>query len=411
MTEHPLHLVRTEESTLPSEPKHPLGQLDAGRVARHLVLFRPDRQGVEALVAKARASIPGMTEIAVVQKVLAHNPDCVWAIARRRSYYPAAPAGEGFIAMLPLTAAGLRHLAANTLNTRDPELRLLAGPNERPAGIYIWATYAPGVLAAGVALFMEEMASPLYSGVDLYTRPNTADGRRFNETLGLKKGAKIGPIFASHLYVFPRAERKPPLYDSHHPDPHEGELTVSVARTFDDLMRVVSIRTAVYISEQVCPYDEEFDGNDLSGTHLLGYVGGEPAGCLRIRFFAGFAKFERVAVRKEFRNSRLAFQLIRAAIELCRVKGYHRLYGHAQKRLVNFWTHFGFRLLDGGRELAFSDFAYVEMVADIDRHPEAISIGVDPHVINRPEGRWHMPGILERSAARKVASAAMARHS
>jgi hypothetical protein len=44
----------------------------------------------------------------------------------------------------------------------------------------------------------------------------------------------------------------------------------------------------------------------------------------------------------------------------------------------------------------------VEMVAEIQPHPEAIVIGGDPYKVNRPEGRWHVPGILEMSAARDV---------
>ena len=42
------------------------------------------------------------------------------------------------------------------------------------------------------------------------------------------------------------------------------------------------------------------------------------------------------------------------------------------------------------------------MKASIERHPSAISIGVDPYVIIRPEGRWHRPGILENSMSRPV---------
>jgi predicted GNAT family N-acyltransferase len=400
MTQHPLHLVRARENTAPAPAKHPLGELNADRVAKHLVLFRPPAETMEDLVARARAKIPGMTDISIVDRVFAHNPDCVWAIARRNRYNPDAPAGEGFIAMLPLTAAGLRHLAAGTLDTRDPDLSLLTTPDQRPAGIYIWATFAPGVLAAGVALFMREMDTPVYSGVDLFTRPNTPDGFRFNETLGLRKGAKIGPVYAPHLYTYPRAPRASPLYDTYRGSGSSREVKVTVARTFEDLMRVTSLRSAVYIGEQECPYEEEFDGNDLTATHLLGYIGNEPAGCLRIRYFADFAKVERLAVRREFRHTRLSFQLVRAAIELCRMKGYRRLYGHAQKRLVNFWSRFGFKVFEGGQELVFSDFDYVEMVAELDRHPDAISIGVDPYVIIRPEGRWHVPGILENSAHR-----------
>ena len=67
-------------------------------------------------------------------------------------------------------------------------------------------------------------------------------------------------------------------------------------------MRVAAIRNSVYIGEQECPYEEEYDGNDLSATHLLAYIGDEPVGCLRLRFFADFAKFERIAIRKEFRK-------------------------------------------------------------------------------------------------------------
>jgi predicted GNAT family N-acyltransferase len=356
---------------------------------------------------KASQSIPGLTDVAAVQRVLDHNPDCMWAISRKRKFNPAVPTGDGFIAMLPLNKKGLFQLATNTLNTRNPDPALLTGPNERPAGIYIWATFAPGTLAGGVALFMEEMGAPNYVGIDLFTRPNTPDGFRFNETLGLKKGAKIGPIYAPHLYTFRRAPLTAPLYDTYHRDAGQRdagqrELSVTIARTFEDLMRVASLRSAVYIGEQECPYEEEFDGNDLAATHLIGYVGNEPAGCLRIRYFADFAKVERLAVRKEFRHTRLSFQLVRAGIKLCQMKGYRRLYGHSQKRLVNFWSRFGFRPIEGAKEFVFSDFDYVEIVAEIERDPEAITIGADPYVMIRPEGRWHVPGVLERSSTRDV---------
>ncbi|MCZ7661227.1 MAG: GNAT family N-acetyltransferase [Xanthobacteraceae bacterium] len=175
---------------------------------------------------------------------------------------------------------------------------------------------------------------------------------------------------------------------------------MTVARSLEDMMRVMAIRSAVYLAEQECPYAEEFDGNDFCAAHLIGYIGGEPAGCLRIRYFAEFAKMERLAIRREFRRTRLAFKLVRAGIELCRAKGYRKIYGHSQKRLLNFWGRFGFKPLEGGREFVFSDFDYVEVTLDMSPHPQAVAIGVDPYVTIRPEGRWHVPGILERSAIR-----------
>lgn len=403
MTEHPLRLVRENPETVKQEKaRHPLGSLDSTKFAKHLVLFRAEPGRLEYLLDLARPHIPGLAGLEAVRRVLEYNPDCVWAVAHKRAFNPHAPVGEGFFAILPLTAKGLHRLAVKNFDGSDPDLALIAKPGEKPAGLYMWCVFAPGNLSAGISLLMDQLAAVPYDGVNLYSRPNTPEGVRYNETLGLKRGPTIGGVMASHLYEFVRKPSPPPLYDSYSEGCANAGVSVSVAHTFDDLMRVVSIRSAVYIGEQECPYEEEFDGNDASATHLIGYIGREPAGCIRVRYFAEFAKIERLAVRKEYRNTRLSFQLVRAAIELCQMKGYRRLYGHAQKRLVNFWSRFGFRLFDGGRELVFSDFDYVEMIAEIQPHPDAVRIGTDPYRLIRPEGRWHRPGILERSAGRDV---------
>lgn len=398
MTAYPFRMVRQDGGSKPGEARHQLDRLDSSKVSKHLTLFRPTDAELGNVLDRARETIPRLTDTQTVLGVVRHNRDCFWVIARRGT----DSVGEGFIAMLPLNERGLKQLAAGTLNTAQPDLALLTAPGERPAGIYIWATFAPGRLAGGVALFMDQIAHAPYDGVNLYTRPNTEVGHRFNESLGLKKGAKIGPVFNDNLYVFTRAPRPVPLYDTYRRGAPKSGLTVTVARTIDDFLRVTAIRSAVYIAEQECPYEEEFDGNDFSATHLLGFVDGEPAGCLRIRFFADFAKIERLAVRKEFRHTRLSFQIVRAGFDLCKMKGYRRIYGHSQKRLVNFWSRFGFRVCEGRPEFVFSDFDYVEIVADVERHPNAVTIGADPYVIIRPEGRWHEPGILEGSSNRGV---------
>jgi predicted GNAT family N-acyltransferase len=401
MTEHPFRLVQSEARAGHPEAKHALAKLDSSRFAKYLSVSHPEPDEIDGLMNIARKSIPGMTSNAVVRTVLEHNPKSIWAISHNRNG-GAANGADGFIAMLYLNKLGLNQLANGTLNTAQPQSSVMVKPGERPAGIYIWAIFAPGILAGAVSLILEGLESPEFAGVNLYTRPNTDAGYRFNETLGLTKGAKIGPIYAPNIFVFQRAPIDPPTYDSYRRSSTERNISVTLARTFEDLARVVSMRSAVYVGEQQCPYEEEFDGNDLSATHLLGYVGDEPAGCMRIRYFADFAKIERLAVRHEFRNTRLSFHLVRAGIELCQKKGYRRLYGHAQKRLVNFWSRFGFKPLEGAAEFVFSDFDYVEIVAEIDKSPEAIKIGDDPYVMIRPEGRWHEPGVLERSSDRVV---------
>lgn len=180
----------------------------------------------------------------------------------------------------------------------------------------------------------------------------------------------------------------------------DKRVTIRIARNLSDLMIVTSIRSAVYLAEQDCPYEEEFDGNDLCAAHFIGFVGDEPVACLRARFFADFAKVERLAVRAQYRRSTVAFKLVRACVEFLKRKGYRRIYGQAQDRLVDFWARFGAKPLGHNRKLVFSDFSYTEMVLELDAHPDAITIDSDPYVIIRPEGEWDQPGVLDRSSTR-----------
>jgi predicted GNAT family N-acyltransferase len=181
-------------------------------------------------------------------------------------------------------------------------------------------------------------------------------------------------------------------------------ITIRIARDPNDLMTVFAIRSAVYLAEQDCPMEEEFDGNDLVAAHFIGFVGREPVACLRVRFFGDFAKVERLAVRHQFRKSRVAFKLVQASVEYVKRKGFRKIYGQAQDRLVDFWAHFGAKPLPAKREISFSDFSYTEMLLEIEPSPDAITLESDPYVIIRPEGEWDEPGVLDRSAGREVTS-------
>ena len=182
-------------------------------------------------------------------------------------------------------------------------------------------------------------------------------------------------------------------------DPILATISVRVAQSVEDMMQAFAVRAAVFLSEQNCPYAEEFDGNDFTSTQILGLVGEEPAGTCRIRYFASFAKLERVAVRRAFRRSGIAAQMIQYVIELCKQKGYRKLYGHAQERLVPFWHQFGFKPT-GAPTFAFSDHLYVETVCDLEPHLNPITIGMDPLLLNRPEGVWDDLGVLDHSTDR-----------
>lgn len=190
-----------------------------------------------------------------------------------------------------------------------------------------------------------------------------------------------------------------PAPDNRHPEPRTAVVSVKVARSIEELMQAFAIRAAVFLSEQHCPYAEEFDGNDFTATQFLGLVSGEPASTCRMRYFAEFAKLERVAVRREFRKSGVAAQMIDYSLDLCRQKGYRRIYGHAQARLVPFWQKFGFQPIND-EKFTFSDHEYIEIECRLEPHPDPVVVGKDPMVIIRPEGSWDEPGVLELSATR-----------
>jgi predicted GNAT family N-acyltransferase len=177
-------------------------------------------------------------------------------------------------------------------------------------------------------------------------------------------------------------------------------LRTIVARTFADISQINAVRAAVFLNEQKCPYLEEFDGNDFSGSQLLGQVGDEPAASLRIRYFAGFAKIERLAVLPRYRGLGVGKAIAKSGIELCLRKGYSLFYLHAQERLVGFWRAFGFEPVETNGALVFSDHSYLAMKARLSRSGARLSLRSAPAILNRPEGEWDEPGILDRSAAR-----------
>lgn len=373
------------------------------QLARRTVIFTVDAAGIASLVDAARQDIPGLTANEIILSVVNHNPDTFWAIARRDRFNIAAPRGEGFLAVLPLNHEGTKRLIDGRLDTRKPELCYVASQSERPAGIYVWAIHAKGSIAAGIPLVLQKFSAPMYRGVSIYSRPVTKEGLRVLEPLGFSAGAYYDGAFAPHLQMLDRSGDLPPV----RPAPRDP-VTVEVVRSMEGMAQVIAIRGAVYMGEQRCPFEEEFDGNDFSATHLLCHKDGEPAGCLRIRYFAGFAKLERLAVRHECRGEGLAGRIIDAAIELCRKKGYGVLYAHAQKRFLEFWEARGFKLM-GDRHFVFSDFDYVEVKLETEGHPQSITLDDDPYVIIRPEGRWETPGILEKSVSRGACPPAVLR--
>jgi predicted GNAT family N-acyltransferase len=405
MTVHDRHTTRTAQALVGAQKKARFALEEPGltNLSQRLVVFSASFQDIETLIPRARKAMGGGAANAVIHRIARHNPDSLWGIARCDRYAAGDTAADGYVAFLMLNKEGAELLLSGDLDATDPPLHLLTRQHEKPAAIYFWGVYAPGAIAGGVPLAFEKTWTPLLRDAPIFARPVTIEGLRLAESLGFQRGAKFKGRAAPKFHMYPRGtsiKETRAIYDDFLDMEEDQDVSITVVRSIEEFMRVVSVRSATFVAEQDCPYDEEFDGNDFSASHLLAYVGKEPVGCLRIRYFAGFAKLERLAVRREFRSRHIGTQLMKAGVEFCRAKGYRRIYGRAQKDLLNYYVNMGWKQLEGSSEFFFSDYAYIEIVIDTDPNPNAIALGVDPYVLMRPEGRWDRPGVLDRSAQR-----------
>jgi predicted GNAT family N-acyltransferase len=182
---------------------------------------------------------------------------------------------------------------------------------------------------------------------------------------------------------------------------NNNQLVIKIVDNTEDLLKAKLVRAIVYMHEQDCPYDEEFDLNDYTATQIVGLIGNEPVLTARIRYFADFAKLERLAVRQQYRSLGYGHQLLQFMLQLGSQKGYKKYYLHAQKQLQNFYEGYGFRTL--GQPFGFSDYDYIEMVGEFSEAQTAFHIGDNPHVSNRPEGAWLTAGPIEKSLLRTMA--------
>ena len=354
------------------------------------VLERLEPKWFPKLAELVRTQISENT--ATVDALLAvqrHNTDSFWGLFRDQD---GARELVGIYGQLLLNRDGHHALKEGILDRLDPQHALLTGPGERPDAIYIWCIVAKKKLAALQAALLDRL--PHLAGVPHYTCLATADSYSVGRRLGFvpvsASDDRMGGIFRAPA-VMPRMRKQ------------QDATSVKVVETFDELEQAKALRAIIFVGEQHCPYAEEFDGNDASAQHVIGFVNGEPAATMRIRHFAGFVKWERFCVLPQFRKTSVKSELIEFAFGLAKQKGFPRVYFQAEPRLAHFWKQHGFTQIANDRTVRFSDREYLEFERDVLSNEMPITLDSDPMVLNRAEGAWSSPGVLDRSAIRFTA--------
>lgn len=147
-------------------------------------------------------------------------------------------------------------------------------------------------------------------------------------------------------------------------------LRVRPVETEADWAEARRVRTRVFIEEQACPPEEEWDEHDapeargVTVHHLLGEAGGAVVAVSRWRPVlyegASAAKLERFAVLPEARGRGYGRAMIALTLTEARAAGFARFVLHAQAHLEPLYASFGFRPVGGPFEEA--GIPHVKMV-------------------------------------------------
>lgn len=121
------------------------------------------------------------------------------------------------------------------------------------------------------------------------------------------------------------------------------DIEVSKVTEPEELETAFAIRKEVFVYEQNCPPELEWEYEDES-VHFLATVNNEPAGAARWRKTVNGYKLERFAVLKRFRGFGVGQALVKAVLaDLPPDANY--VYLHAQIQAVGLYEKFAFEKL------------------------------------------------------------------
>jgi len=141
-------------------------------------------------------------------------------------------------------------------------------------------------------------------------------------------------------------------------------MEITPVQSEDDWQKARSIRERVFIDEQDCPPDKEWDGHDQTSRHVLGWVDEEPIATARWRTVphgeAIVAKLERFAVLPPHRGEGYGTALVESVLDDARRAGFDTFLVHAQAHLEDWYAALGFE--STGRTFEEVGIPHVEMV-------------------------------------------------
>ena len=165
-------------------------------------------------------------------------------------------------------------------------------------------------------------------------------------------------------------------------------VTIRLAMKMEDSLQAFAVRAACFIGELDVPFSEEFDGHDYGATHVIAYLGDEPIGAVRMRWFQSFAMTERLAVMQRFRGHDVGQILLERCRTLAVSRGCNMLYAQVLPYDTGYWEKQGWRRLVPEAMSKADSRHIVSMVKAVDpskplpeiEAPEAIVLRSEPQL-------------------------------
>ena len=130
-------------------------------------------------------------------------------------------------------------------------------------------------------------------------------------------------------------------------------------RTKGEFEAALALRYDVFCVEQGVPANEERDGRDRSGLHLIALQDGEVVATCRLVFVGPTVQFSRLAVRRSARRRGIAAALLRATDAEARARGANRIVLHAQTYARPLYDQAGY--VPRGREFVEAGIEHIAM--------------------------------------------------
>lgn len=147
-------------------------------------------------------------------------------------------------------------------------------------------------------------------------------------------------------------------------DRQPGTVAFVVVDTAEQWLQVRAIRQRVFVEEQRCPPEEEWDAFDKTSHHILGTLDSVPIAAARWRQVSDHtgrsAKLERFAVLPDGRGCGRGRKLIAFTLAAATAAGHRRFMVHAQAHLEDLYASFGF--ITKGARFMEAGIPHVEMV-------------------------------------------------